>query len=56
MVAAGWVQARARKVDAQSKLEQLQKDIAELSSLTPEQAQAEEAATTALEEVHQVGR
>ncbi len=45
------LQARARKVEVQTKLEQLQQDIAELSSLTPEQAQAEEAATAALLEV-----
>ena len=30
------VQARSRKVEAQSKLEQLQRDIAELSSLSPD--------------------
>lgn len=45
------LQARARKVDAGSKLEQLQRDIAELSSLSPEAVQAEEAGIAAIEEV-----
>jgi hypothetical protein len=46
-------QARARKVDAASKLEQLQRDIGELSSLSPEDVEAEEAAIAAIEEVRQ---
>ena len=45
------VQARSRKVEAQSKLEQLQRDIAELSSLSPETVAAEEEVTHKLQQV-----
>ena len=45
------VQARSRKVEAQSKLEQLQRDIAELSSLSPDTVAAEEEVTQKLQEV-----
>ncbi len=44
-------QARSRKVEAQSKLEQLQRDIAELSSLSPDTVAAEEEVTQKLQEV-----
>ena len=48
---AAGTQARGRKVDAQSKLAALQGDIAELSSLSPEQVAAEEAAIEGIEQV-----
>ena len=38
-------------MEAQSKLEQLQKDIAELSSLSPDTVAAEEEVTRKLQEV-----
>ena len=44
-------QARSRKVEAQSKLEQLQRDIAELSNLSPETVAAEEEVTHKLQQV-----
>ena len=47
----GAMQARARKVEAQSKLEQLQKDLAELSNLSPDTVAAEEHVTRKLQEV-----
>ena len=46
------VQARARKTAAQMKLEQLQKDIAELASLSPKHVAEEEEVTRKLNEVH----
>lgn len=45
------VQARSRKVEAQSKLEQLQRDIAELSSLSPDTVATEEEVTHKLQQV-----
>ena len=45
------VQARSRKVEAQSKLEQLQRDIAELSSLSPDTVASEEEVTHKLQQV-----
>lgn len=45
------MQARSRKVEAQSKLEQLQRDIAELSSLSPDTVAAEEEVTQKLQQV-----
>ena len=45
------VQARSRKVEAQSKLEQLQRDIAELSSLSPHTVATEEEVTHKLQQV-----
>ena len=45
------VQARSRKVEAQSKLEQLQRDIAELANLSPETIAAEEEITHKLQQV-----
>lgn len=45
------VQARAHKAEASTKLEQLQRDIAELSSLSPDLVDKENEATRALHEV-----
>ena len=50
------LQARSRKVEAQSKLEQLHRDIAELSSLSPNTVAAEEEVTRKLQEVGQRSR
>lgn len=44
-------QARAHKAEATTKLEQLQRDIAELSSLSPDLVEEENKATRALSEV-----
>ena len=49
----GLPQARSRKVEAQSKLEQLHRDIAELSNLSPDTVAAEEEVTRKLQEVGQ---
>lgn len=43
-------------MEAQSKLEQLQKDIAELSSLSPDTVAAEEEVTRKLQEVRELSR
>ena len=45
-------QARTRKLEAESKLAGLQKDLAELGSVSGDQAGAEEAQTMQLHQVH----
>ena len=46
------MQARTRKLEAESKLAGLQKDLAELGSVSGDQAGAEEAQTMQLHQVH----